>query len=55
MNKTFRVSCTVDVHYEDSYIGAAGTLSDFIEQEGDAWQISNVQVMTVEELTEEEI
>ena len=55
MNKTFRVQCTVDIHYEDTSLGAADTLMKFVEQEGDAWQIKNVQVNDVYELTNEEI
>ena len=55
MNKTFRVSCTIDVHYEDTSLGATDTLLRFVEREGDYWCIDNVQVMTVEELPEEEI
>lgn len=55
MNKTFRVHCTIDVHYEDTSLGAVDTLMRLIEQDGHNWCIDNVQVMTVEEVTEEEI
>ncbi len=54
MNKTFRVSCTIDVHYEDTSLGAVDTLMRFVEQEGDNWCVDNVQVINVEEITEKE-
>jgi hypothetical protein len=54
MNKTFRVSCTIDIHYEDTSLGAVDTLMKFVEQEGDNWCVDNVQVINVEKITEKE-
>ncbi len=56
MNKTFRVSCTIDVHYEDTPLGAVDTLIRFVEDEANTnWCVDNVQVLDVYELTNEEI
>jgi hypothetical protein len=55
MNKTFRVSCTIDIHYEDTSLGAVDSLMKFVEQEGYNWCVDNAQVIDAYELTNEEI
>jgi hypothetical protein len=55
MNKKFRVQCTIDVGGEYSAEGAVETLAKIIKIDGYDWEVDNVQVIAVEELTNEEI
>lgn len=55
MNKTYRIQCMIDVSQEYSELTAVQNLTSLIMEDGDNWHIENVQVISVEELPEEEI
>jgi hypothetical protein len=55
MEKSYRIQCTIDVAGEYSALTAAETLTHLIMEDGDNWAVSNVKVLNVYELTEQEI
>jgi hypothetical protein len=55
MSKTFEINCTLKVRDVDSKERAVDTLTAFIRDNADCYEISSLHILDVEDVTEEEI